>query len=176
MMSVSRLVPLLACLFSIRQLQVNIFKWISALKRFPLKLSIQSCQSHKNIHKLSISMEYRSCQLQKCMQQFSFAINAYKSCYHYFCFLKHLIRCIKITKSNKMTMKDQIPNLANLKTKLVLKKTSTAHVEQHHGISKFMKTFRRAPWNMKIDENISNFFLDLLNQQKSHYPNQRMIK
>ena len=33
---------------------------------------------------------------------------------------EHLIRFIKITKSNKMTMKDYIPNQANLNTELVL--------------------------------------------------------
>ena len=58
--------------------------------------------------------------------------------------LKHLNFFFKITISKKrlMTMKDYIPNQANLKTELVLYKTSTAHVEECHGISKFMKIFR----------------------------------
>ena len=63
-------------------------------------------------------MEYKSFKLQKCMP---FAINAFKAVITFlFLFFKHSIRFIKITKSNKMNMKDYIPNQANIKTKLVL--------------------------------------------------------
>ena len=138
-MLVSLLVPSLVSRLPIQQMHANIFKCYSALKRLQWNQSIQSCQSHQNIQMLSISMEYKICRLQKCMQQFSFAINAYKSCCHYF---KHLNILSRSLYQKNNDYESYITNQANLKTELVLQKTSTAHVEECPGISKFMKLFQ----------------------------------
>ena len=54
---------------------------------------------------------------------------------------EHLIRFIKITKSNKMTTKSSQPQ------------DKTSFIENKYC------SCRRVPWNIKIHENISNIFL-----------------
>ena len=104
------------------------------------------------------------CQFNRCMQIFSNVIvhskgfNGSRACKP----LKKFYQDHYI-KRRLLTMKDYIPNQVNLKTELVLQKTSTAHVEECPGISKFIKLFQM-------------FFSNLLNQLKSHQPNQRLIE
>ena len=66
------------------------------------------------------------------------------------------------TKKRLMTMKDYIPNQANLKTELVFYKNKYYSCRRVHWISKFIKLFQ--------------FVFNLLFQLRSHWPNPWLIK